>query len=149
MLKMHFKSFKQITPIISKNFNPFQIAFIPQKCNLKNFKSKKAIQEIINRKAVFLMDGAKASAKAPCDSAADGPPKAKKKKKETITKMSWRDLNFTHGADSEFGAGKLSLSIGNFAIGHQVRTPTTICDTNPAYIQNFRPCKTKSPAQEA
>jgi hypothetical protein len=56
MLEMHFKSFKQITPIISKNFNPFQIAFIPQKCNLKNFKSKKAIQEIINRMAVFLMN---------------------------------------------------------------------------------------------
>jgi azurin len=52
------------------------------------------------------------------------------KKKKKVSGPSWRLKNFTHGPDSYFGAGKLSLSIGNFAVGHQVRIPT-ICDTKP------------------
>jgi hypothetical protein len=55
---------------------------------------------------------------------------AKKKKKKNESPPSWRLQNFTHGPDSYFGAGKLSLSIGNFPVGHTVRAPT-ICDTKP------------------
>jgi hypothetical protein len=56
---------------------------------------------------------------------------AKKKTKE----RSWRLANFTRNEDSSFGIGKLSISIGNFQVGHVVRMPT-ICDTNSAYLSH-------------
>ena len=50
---------------------------------------------------------------------------------EDAKKPNWRLEGFTcNGEEAIFGAGKLSLSIGKFNPGKQVRIPT-ICIRNP------------------
>jgi hypothetical protein len=47
--------------------------------------------------------------------------KAEAKAEATHHDISWRSTNFTlAGEDAIFGAGRLSISIGKFAIGHKV-----------------------------